>query len=132
MQELVTRMHVSHYETLRHLLGHLCKVCEQSKENRMNVQNIALLFGPNLMRGTGSAGNDPAAMCYGFSPNIMAQNLIVEYMITNFNHIFPLNSSSSSNNSAQHYQVAQPLATPNTSNNNDTSDRYYYYHHQNK
>ncbi len=37
------------YATLRALVLHLYRVMEQSASNRMNSQNLAIIFGPTLM-----------------------------------------------------------------------------------
>ena len=80
---LVQCMPVPHRDTLRHLCRHLKKVVEQCGENRMNVQNVALVFGPNIMRSNpiNDANN-------GFNPHIMTQNIIVEYILTNYRELF--------------------------------------------
>jgi len=49
----------------------------------MNIQNIALVFGPNIMRS--NPINDSNN---GFNPNIMTQNVLVEYLLSNFKDLF--------------------------------------------
>ena len=44
------------YATLRALVLHLNRVVENSAVNRMNSQNLAIVFGPTLM-GTGASSN---------------------------------------------------------------------------
>jgi Rho GTPase-activating protein RGD1 len=44
------------YATLRALVLHLHRVTENSAQNRMNGQNLAIVFGPTLM-GTGTGAN---------------------------------------------------------------------------
>jgi hypothetical protein len=83
-------MPLSHRETLRYLLQHLLKVVMLSKENRMNVQNIALVFGPNIMRS--NPINDAAT--FGFNPNIMTQNMVVEYLLSNFKDLYSFQTNS--------------------------------------
>lgn len=82
-------MYLPHRETLRVLLRHLLKVIDQSSKNRMSLQNIALVFGPNIMRSNplNDANN-------GFNPNIMTQNLIVEYFLLNFNDLYSFQPNS--------------------------------------
>jgi hypothetical protein len=57
-------------------------VIELSDENRMSLKNIALLFGPNIMRSE-SVGDTS----HGYNP-LMVQNNIVEYMLVNFKSLF--------------------------------------------
>lgn len=76
-------MPIPHRETMRHLCQHLLKVVEQSSQNRMTVQNVALVFGPNLIRSNpiNEANN-------GFNPHIMTQNVLVEYILKNFHELY--------------------------------------------
>ncbi len=39
-----------HYETLCHLSRHLAKVVEHSELNKMDLKNLAIVFGPTLVR----------------------------------------------------------------------------------
>jgi hypothetical protein len=78
-QELIKRLPIEHRETLRHLLRHLTEVIKLSDQNRMSLKNIALLFGPNILRGESVAD--------GYNP-LMVQNQIVEYMLVNFKDLF--------------------------------------------
>lgn len=89
VHELIKKMPIAHRETLRYLLKHLNKVIELSSQNRMGFQNIALVFGPNVMRS-----NPMSDTSFGFNPNIMTQNVIVEYMLTNFKELFSFQSNS--------------------------------------
>ena len=89
VHELIKKMPIAHRETLRYLLKHLTKVIECSAQNRMGVQNIALVFGPNVMRSNPIGENN-----FGFNPNIMTQNVIVEYMLSNFKELYSFQSNS--------------------------------------
>lgn len=80
MHELIKRMPIEHRETLRHLLNHLLKVIALSDQNRMSLKNIAVLFGPNIMRSSAANGGD-------YNP-LMLQNQIAEYMLINFKELF--------------------------------------------
>jgi len=83
VQELIKKMNTTHRETLRHLLNHLVRVIEQSSSNRMSAQNIAMVYGPNIMRSAPINEEN-----FGFSQNIMLQNYLVEYMLANFKELF--------------------------------------------
>lgn len=49
VSKLVHELPPCHYETLKTLLQHLLRVKELSGENRMHIQNLAIVFGPTLM-----------------------------------------------------------------------------------
>jgi hypothetical protein len=50
MSELVDQLPSQNYEILDHLLGFLAKVDMNSHVNKMDSNNLATMFGPNLMR----------------------------------------------------------------------------------
>jgi hypothetical protein len=76
-------MPIAHRETMRVVCEHLVKVVKQSSENRMTVQNVALVFGPNIIR------SDPIINSnQGFNPHIMTQNVLVEYILKNFKELY--------------------------------------------
>lgn len=39
-----------HYETLRFLMLHLSHIVSNSESNKMDVRNLAIVFGPTLVR----------------------------------------------------------------------------------
>ena len=45
------------YATLRAIILHLFRVTESASVNRMNVQNLSIVFGPTLMGAGGAGGN---------------------------------------------------------------------------
>lgn len=55
------------YETLKHLMRHLCKVTERSQYNKMDLKNLAIVFGPTLVRssddGTSAFVHDMSQQC---------------------------------------------------------------------
>jgi hypothetical protein len=89
VRDLIKQLPVAHHDTLRFLCIHLLKVVEFSQQNRMDLQNIALVFGPTLLRmDPVNATND------GFSQNIILQNELVQYILTNFDKLFVSKSNS--------------------------------------
>ncbi|XP_056461943.1 rho GTPase-activating protein 9 isoform X2 [Gadus chalcogrammus] len=68
------------HDTLHFIFSHLQRVLEQSDANRMTTQNIAIVFGPTLMRPERDTGLMAVHMVY--------QNQAVELMLTEFDHIF--------------------------------------------
>ena len=50
LKKLVQQLPEVHYKTLRHVMKHLCRVVEHSDVNKMEVRNLAIVFGPTLVR----------------------------------------------------------------------------------
>ncbi|XP_034745279.1 oligophrenin-1-like isoform X1 [Etheostoma cragini] len=67
-------------EMLEMLIKHLVNVCSHSEENRMTPSNMAVIFGPTLMR---AKEETVAAML-----DIKFQNIVVEILIEHFKKIF--------------------------------------------
>ena len=44
------KLPISHRETLQAMVQHLCKVAENSDTNKMDLRNLAIVFGPTLVR----------------------------------------------------------------------------------
>uniref|UniRef100_A0A2C9JJP0 Rho GTPase-activating protein 12 n=1 Tax=Biomphalaria glabrata TaxID=6526 RepID=A0A2C9JJP0_BIOGL len=68
------------YHTLKELFQHLTKVMEVWRENRMQTQNIAIVFGPTLMWQKEEGGSLAIQTVY--------QSKIVEFMLLEFNELF--------------------------------------------
>ncbi|XP_041863482.1 oligophrenin-1-like isoform X2 [Melanotaenia boesemani] len=67
-------------EMLELLITHLVNVCSHSDENRMTPSNMAVIFGPTLMR---AKEETVAAML-----DIKFQNIVVEILIEDYKKIF--------------------------------------------
>uniref|UniRef100_UPI00358DDBB1 N-chimaerin-like n=1 Tax=Myxine glutinosa TaxID=7769 RepID=UPI00358DDBB1 len=50
IHEALKLLPLAHYETLRFLMSHLKRLTLYEKENLMNAENVAIVFGPTLMR----------------------------------------------------------------------------------
>ncbi|XP_027013391.2 rho GTPase-activating protein 42 isoform X2 [Tachysurus fulvidraco] len=77
---LVHKLPEKNKEMLQIIIKHLLTVSAHSKTNMMTVSNLAVIFGPTLMR---SQEETVAAMM-----NIKFQNVVVEILIQNFEKIF--------------------------------------------
>ena len=44
------KLPLPHRETLQAMVQHLCKVAEKSETNKMDLRNLAIVFGPTLVR----------------------------------------------------------------------------------
>ncbi|KAM4588420.1 rho GTPase-activating protein 15 isoform 2-T4 [Odontesthes bonariensis] len=77
---LVLNMPPPNHDTLQFMCRHLRRVLEYSDTNRMTSQNIAIVFGPTLMRSERDNGNMAVNMVY--------QNQAVELILSEYDHIF--------------------------------------------
>ncbi|KAI1896543.1 hypothetical protein AGOR_G00095850 [Albula goreensis] len=80
MHKLVKELPQPNQDTMEHLFRHLRKVIEYGEENRMSVQNVAIVFGPTLLRPETESGNITMHMVF--------QNQIVEFILNEFEKIF--------------------------------------------
>ncbi|KAJ0061804.1 hypothetical protein NL108_012456 [Boleophthalmus pectinirostris] len=77
---LVYKLPEKNREMLEMLIKHLVNVCGHSNENRMTPSNMAVIFGPTLMR---AQEETVAAML-----DIKFQNIVVEILIEEYKKIF--------------------------------------------
>ncbi|XP_076807226.1 rho GTPase-activating protein 12-like isoform X2 [Clavelina lepadiformis] len=88
MKKLVSVLPKPNGDTLRYLMKHFCRVVEHSAKNRMQVQNIAIVFGPTLLlKPTDDSRLDPAGGGH-MAVYMVYQNQIIDYMLTEYNEIF--------------------------------------------
>ncbi|KAK3717530.1 hypothetical protein QZH41_013788 [Actinostola sp. cb2023] len=80
LKGLVGQLPKINYETLKRLLRHLDKVMKESEANRMHAQNLAIVWGPNMMRPRYEAAN--------MAMNMVYQNQIIEFLLLEFVEIF--------------------------------------------
>ncbi|XP_033219200.1 uncharacterized protein LOC117174310 isoform X12 [Belonocnema kinseyi] len=57
IRKLLRDLPEHHFETLKYLMFHLKKVVEHSEANKMEAKNLAIVFGPTLVRASGSRDN---------------------------------------------------------------------------
>jgi len=81
LRDVITRLQEPHRATLFALLLHMDKVTSYRDENRMQIANLAIVFGPTLMWPPASMVTTNMAL------NMMQQNMIVEALLTNINNI---------------------------------------------
>lgn len=98
---LVYKLPEKNREMLEMLIKHLVNVCSHSEDNLMTPSNMAVIFGPTLMR---AQEETVAAML-----DIKFQNIVVEILIEEYKKIF---SSLPEDNSAR--PVPPPRITPRT------------------
>ena len=83
IKDCVASMPTPHRTTLCALLKHLVKVTQFKEKNRMQIPNLAIVFGPTLMW-------PPAHLVsVNLALDMMQQNIIVEALLNNVHNIFP-------------------------------------------
>ena len=81
----------AHRATLAYLLRHLLRVTELKGTNRMQIPNLAIVFGPTLMWPPSNLVSHNLAL------SMMQQNIIVEALLNNVESIFSWNNFWSKN-----------------------------------
>ncbi|GBP65139.1 Rho GTPase-activating protein 21-B [Eumeta japonica] len=77
LRRLVHALPEAHFETLRYLMRHLRRVVEHSHYNKMEARNLAIVFGPTLVR---AASDDMLAMVNDMS----SQCRVIESLLTHY------------------------------------------------
>uniref|UniRef100_A0A668AHQ3 Rho GTPase activating protein 27 n=1 Tax=Myripristis murdjan TaxID=586833 RepID=A0A668AHQ3_9TELE len=80
MCDLVKSLPAPNHDTMQLLFGHLRNVIRHGDENRMSVQNVAIVFGPTLLRPETESANITMHMVF--------QNQIVELILNEYEVIF--------------------------------------------
>ncbi|XP_070153965.1 rho GTPase-activating protein 23 isoform X5 [Polyergus mexicanus] len=57
IRKLLRDLPEHHFETLKYLMQHLKKIVDHSEINKMEAKNLAIVFGPTLVRASGSRDN---------------------------------------------------------------------------
>ncbi|KAF7666210.1 hypothetical protein LDENG_00115840 [Lucifuga dentata] len=77
---LVRSLPSANHDTMKLLFEHLRKVIQYGDDNRMTVQNVAIVFGPTLLRPEMESSNITMHMVF--------QNQIVEFILIEYECIF--------------------------------------------
>ncbi|XP_038591788.1 rho GTPase-activating protein 27 isoform X1 [Micropterus salmoides] len=80
MYELVKSLPSPNHDTMKLLFGHLRRVIQYGEDNRMTVQNVAIVFGPTLLRPEMESSNIAMHMIF--------QNQIVEFILNEYERLF--------------------------------------------
>ncbi|XP_058649918.1 rho GTPase-activating protein 27, partial [Onychostoma macrolepis] len=80
MRNVVRSLPLPNRDTMEALFSHLRKVIQHGDENRMTVQNVAIVFGPTLLKPEVETANIATYMVF--------QNQIVEFLLNEFESIF--------------------------------------------
>lgn len=78
------------YETLKYLITHLLKIVDMSSVNLMGAKNLAVVFGPNLMKSPAekTASENGEVNAVAELGDMALKNTVVEYMISNGSDLF--------------------------------------------
>ena len=80
IKTLVQLLPIVHYDVLEFLMRHLVLVASRSEVNKMEPSNLAIVFGPSLIRQPETNADDMQA-AYAGMMNMSFQNALVEAMI---------------------------------------------------
>ncbi|KAF7705042.1 rho GTPase-activating protein 27 isoform X2 [Silurus meridionalis] len=80
IRDLVKSLPPNNHDTMEALFSHLRKVIEHGDQNRMTLQNVAIVFGPTLLKPEIESANITAYMVF--------QNQIIEFILSEFETIF--------------------------------------------
>ena len=81
LRRLVRELPEIHQETLKFLTKHLCNVADNSTTNKMEIRNLAIVFGPTLVRTT---DDNMVTMVTDMSQ----QCRIIESLLSNWEYFF--------------------------------------------
>jgi len=81
LRRLVRDLPEIHHETLKFVTKHLCKVADNSATNKMEIRNLAIVFGPTLVRTT---DDNMVTMVTDMSQ----QCRIIESLLSNWDYFF--------------------------------------------
>ncbi|KAL1123344.1 hypothetical protein AAG570_002429, partial [Ranatra chinensis] len=79
--DIIKALPAANRDTLKFLLQHLLRVTNYQEHNRMQVPNLAIVFGPTLMWSEHESTN----MAF----DLLQQNMVIECLLQNFNQLFP-------------------------------------------
>ena len=81
LRKLIKDLPAFHFETLKYVTNHLCQVAEHSSVNKMEVRNLAIVFGPTLVR---TSDDNMVSMVTDMSQ----QCRIIESLLSNWEYFF--------------------------------------------
>ncbi|XP_052426901.1 rho GTPase-activating protein 22 [Carassius gibelio] len=100
--KLVTTLPAANYNLLKYICKFLDEVQSHENENKMGVQNLATVFGPNILRPN---MEDPVAIMEGTS---LVQHLMT-LLISNHEHLYTEKPSETSQNQTELEDQSQQL-----------------------
>ena len=80
LKDIVTRLPEANSNTISYLMKHLVKVRASREVSKMDASNLAIVFGPTLLRPAKEGANTVV--------NMQFQSCVVETMILHYDEIF--------------------------------------------
>lgn len=80
LKQMVRSLPAEHYYTLQYLINHLTRVAANGAINKMETANLAIVFGPTILRAERDTMETIMAIGH--------QNQVVDLLICNYNSIF--------------------------------------------
>ncbi|KAM8822577.1 rho GTPase-activating protein 21a isoform 2-T2 [Spinachia spinachia] len=106
LKRLLHELPDHHYETLKFLSAHLKTVADNSEKNKMEPRNLAIVFGPTLVRTT----EDNMTHMVTHMPD---QYRIVEALIQNYNWFFTEDGNGDPVTASRHDSAVESQPVPN-------------------
>jgi len=98
-REVLESIGTNHFNTLKHLMIHLQKVAQRSKDTGMSSKNLAIVWAPNLIKTSLSTHEEQQQIVENSAEhtklqyNLVQNTQIVQYMIDNAKWLFDENNS---------------------------------------
>ncbi|XP_022624469.1 rho GTPase-activating protein 21-like [Seriola dumerili] len=106
LKKLIHELPVHHYETLKFLCAHLKKVSDNCEKNKMEPRNLAIVFGPTLVR----TSEDNMTNMVNHMPD---QCKIVENLIQQYDWFFTDDGDEDPVTTAEQESTVQSQPVPN-------------------
>ncbi|CAK8685604.1 unnamed protein product [Clavelina lepadiformis] len=84
IRDTVEQLPIENKNTLQYIISHLTRIAYHSRENKMSASNLAIVFGPTLMRPVSMDGNESLKTLI----DMPYQSRIVEMLIVHKDFIF--------------------------------------------
>ncbi|XP_040576906.1 rho GTPase-activating protein 45 [Lepeophtheirus salmonis] len=121
LRALISRLPRSHYLTLANLMHHLRRIASESDVNNMPASNLAIVFGPTLLRTSESGGADLSAVA-----DAVHQARAVELLILNANYIFGSEEGIKPKDFLKYTSPPAPLTIRDHENKENTVESYFF------
>ncbi|KAI9483983.1 MAG: hypothetical protein EXX96DRAFT_560379 [Benjaminiella poitrasii] len=99
MTQLIQTLPIENFNTLKYLMEHLNRIQNQSKENLMSSKNLAVIFGPTLLRHQ-DENRDLLEMNHKIGT--------IEYILNHMDTIFVIETISNNNTNSEHRRAHLP------------------------
>lgn len=102
--QLIQTLPIENFNTLKYLMDHLYRIQQRNKENLMTSKNIAVIFGPTLLRDQ-DENRDLLEMNHKFG--------MIEYILNHMDTLFVIETiNGKSNGGVDHRRMHLPPLQP--------------------